>query len=135
MHKFWTPFLVSLLGFSLFFAWELSLVPGISGPPRPEATSLEISFTVLLILLLALNIGLFSWKKGRGVCPIGTKKATTTAGILGAVTLVCPVCVLVPASVLGISISLIFLTPFLPLLRLIAVILLGVSTWMLWPRS
>lgn len=70
-----------------------------------------------------------------GSCPMGIKSATGIAGVLGAVTLICPVCIVLPASLLGLGFVLTFLAPFLPLLRIIAIVLLAVCIWMLWPKG
>lgn len=120
---------------SLFFMWELGMIPQIPGPPRPAPTSGEIVFTIFLIILLSLNAGLLHWRKNTGGCPIGTKGATGIGGSLGALALLCPVCLLLPFSLFGISLSLAFLSPFLPLLRIIAAILLLTSAAMLWPKN
>ncbi len=133
---FWLPFLASLVIVGLFFGWELGLVNGLfPSLPRVPATNLDILFTIILGVLLSLTTGLTVWTTKRGSCPAGVKSATGIAGVLGAVTLFCPVCVVLPASLLGLGFVLTVLTPFLPLLRIIAIILLTVSIWMLRPRS
>ena len=132
---FWYPFFISMVGFMLFFAWELRMLPDvIPMPSRPAASGNEKLFALLILILLSLNIGLLQFRKKLGRCPIGASRATKLAGTISAAALICPACILVPFSLLGITVSLVFLTPFLPLLRVIAVILLMVSTKMLLPK-
>ena len=128
--RFWFWFSSTALLTGGFFAWELGVLP-LPSLPRPAPTHNEIFFTILLVFLLALNAGLLAWKQESGTCPIGTKKATGIAGTLGVITLLCPVCLLIPFTLFGATLSLAILSPFLPLLRMIALVLLGVSTWML----
>ena len=133
---FWKPFCVTAVLLSAFFAWELgyfgSLLPTL---PRPEPTQLELIFTVVLIALLAFDSGLVWYRLKRGNCPVGAKRASTIAGGLGVVTLLCPACLLIPISLFGITLSLSFLAPFLPLLRTVVLLLLTVSTILLWPKN
>lgn len=134
--SFWIPFVVTLAFTSLFFVWELGYVNRmLPSLPRPAAGTTDVAFTVVLGLLLSINAGLAVWQKRYGHCPRGVKRASSFAGLLGAVTLICPVCLLLPASLIGIGFVFTFLTPFLPLLRIVAVILLGVSGWMLRPKN
>lgn len=126
---FWRPFFISALLCSAFFAWEINFLP------RPEPTKFELLFTVVLVLLLSLNAGLAFYRMQCGTCPIGAKRASTIAGGLSIITLLCPACLLIPVSLFGISLSLTILTPFLPLLRGIVLLLLVVSTILLWPKS
>ena len=133
---FWQSSVISVVLLGIFFAWELNmLAPYISGPPRAAATDHELLFTGVLIVLLALNIGLLSWQKKHGTCDIGAKRASTIAGGIGALTLLCPACLILPISFLGVTFSLAVLAPYLPLLRIIAILLLGVSTVVLWPKK
>ena len=129
------PFLVSGALLSAFFAWELGyfgdLLPML---PRMEPSQTEILFTIAMILLLSLDSGLIFYRIKQGSCPVGARRATTIAGGLGVVALLCPVCLLIPVSLFGISLSLTLLAPFLPLLRVIVLFLLVVSTIMLLPR-
>ena len=133
---FWIYFLITAFVLSVFFAWELGylspLFPSIS---TMEPSGTDIAFAAILIFLLALNAGLFGYKKKKGSCPAGIKRATGLASLIGATALLCPVCILVPVSLFGISVSLVFLSPFIPLLRIIAFILLLGSTYMLWPKE
>lgn len=135
---FWTPFVLTLILTSAFFAWQLDLlqmlIPALPVLPRTPATPIDIFFTILLGLLLSLTAGLIVWNTREGSCPRGTKRATGVAGILGAITLFCPVCLVLPASFLGIGVIMTFLTSFLPLLRLVAVIVLIAAVWMMRPR-
>jgi hypothetical protein len=131
---FLAPFVISLILTGGFFAWELGAFPSLPHLLRPDPTDVELIFTTLIVFLIALNMGLLSVRKRMGTCPSGAKRATGIAGILGAAALLCPVCIAVPLSLLGVSISLAFLSPFVPLLRIIALLLLIVSTKMLWPR-
>lgn len=136
-HKnFWRPFVFSAIILSAFFAWELGymgdLLPRLA---RPEPTTLEIWYTVIMIALLSFDSGLIFFRIKKGTCPVGAKRASTIAGSLGVITLLCPVCLLIPVSLFGISLSISFLTPYLPLLRVIVLFLLIVSTLMLWPKK
>ncbi len=133
---FWLPFLVSLIVLGAFFGWELGLLNSIvPSLPRPPATETDIIFTVILGFLLSLTSGLVAWSSKMGSCPMSVKSATGIAGILGAVTLICPVCIVLPASLLGLGFVLTFLAPFLPLLRIIAIVLLVVCIGMLLPKK
>lgn len=132
---FWLPFSVSLVIIGVFFGWELGLLNGLfPSLPRPPATEADILFTVILGLMLSFTTGLGFWSNRNGSCPLSVKSATGIAGVLGAVTLICPVCIILPASLLGLGFILTFLAPFLPILRLIAILLLAVCIWMLWPK-
>lgn len=119
-----------------FFAWELGyfgdLLPRL---PRPEPDMFELVFTVVLIALLSFDSGLVWHRLKNGTCPVGAKRASTIAGGLGVITLLCPACLLIPISLFGITLSLSFLAPFLPLLRAIVMLLLVVSTILLWPKG
>jgi hypothetical protein len=90
---------------------------------------------IVLGLLLSFTTGLAVWNARNGNCPLGVKSATGVAGVLGAITLICPICIVLPASLLGAGFILTFLAPFLPLLRVIAIILLCTSIGMLWPKK
>lgn len=119
----------------IFFAWELGhLSPPLPLLLRPEATVTEIIFSVALSVLIALNAGLFTWRRRMGSCPVGVRRATGTAGLLGAIALLCPVCLALPATFLGLGFTFAVLTPFVPLIRVVALILLLVSTYLLWPK-
>ncbi len=132
---FWLAALPTALFAGAFFAWELGyLSPPLPLLPRPVPTGGELIFAVALSLLLALNAGLLNWQRAYGSCPLGTRRASGLAGAMGALALLCPVCILVPFTLFGLSISLAFLSPFIPLLRLISILLLAVSTWVLRPR-
>lgn len=132
----WEIGLLWIAALSVLFSWELNLFsPLLPGPPRPPTTNAEVAFTMLLIALLGLNMGLFSYRKRAGTCPIGTRRANSVAGSLGLFALLCPVCLALPLSAIGISVSLTVFAPFIPLLRVLALLLLLVSTSVLWPRK
>jgi len=134
--NFWRPLLLSALSLGVFFAWELGyfgdMLPRLS---RPEPTQFELIYTAVLVALLSFDAGLVFFRIKLGTCPVGAKRASTVAGSLGIVTLLCPACLLIPLSLFGISLSLSFLAPFLPLLRVVVMFLLIVSTIMLWPKN
>ena len=132
--QFWAYFTPTGVTLALLFAWELGMLP-LPSPPRPEPTDSEILFVIILIVLLAFSAGLLGWQKKYGACPIGARRASGVAGVIGMVTLLCPVCVLVPLSLFGISISLLFLAPFLPLMRIIALLIAITSIKLLWPKK
>lgn len=134
-NAFWKWAIAAGLLCSMFFAWELGAFPSVPSPPRPAVTNGEIIFTAVLIALIALNAGLFNWRRKNGTCPIGTRRASGLGGTMGAVALLCPLCLLLPISLFGVSISLAFLGPFIPLLRTIALALLLGSTALLMPRK
>ena len=134
--EFWLWFFISGILMGLFFAWELgafgAFLPSL---PRPTPTPFEDVFTGSLVFLIALDSGLFAWQRVYGTCSLGASRATKVAGAIGAVTLLCPACLLIPISILGVSLSITFLAPYLPLLRLIALVLLVTSTVLLWPST
>ncbi len=132
---FWTGFLVSATLLTFIFAWELGILPVLPVLPRPEPTRFELWYTALMIALLSFDSGLVLYRIKQGTCPIGAKRASTIAGSLGVITLLCPACLLIPISLFSITLSLTFLTPYLPLLRIIVLLLLIVSTSMLWPKK
>ncbi len=129
MKHFLKAFALSAIILSAFFAWEINYLP------RPEPTQLELVFTIIMIALLSLDSGLIWFRLKQGTCPVGAKRASTIAGGLGIVTLLCPACLLIPISLFGITLSLTFLSPFLPLLRAVVLLLLIVSTILLWPKN
>ena len=133
---FLAPFAASIIVLGLLFSWELGFLDTLfPSPTRPPATTADIFFMLLLGLLLSFTTGLAVWNARNGSCPLSVKSATGIAGVLGAMTLLCPVCIVLPASLLGIGFALAFLAPFLPLLRVIAIILLCTSIGMLWPKK
>lgn len=120
----------------LFFAWELGAFREmVWSLPRPEPTQTEILYTGLIIILISFASGLAGFRMKQGTCPIGARNASAMAGALGVVTLLCPVCLLLPFSLFGLSMSLALLSPYLPLLRVITLVLLGVSVILLWPKQ
>lgn len=133
---FWLSFCICAALLGIFFSWELGLIGDLLPRlPRPEPTQEEILFTTAIIVLLSFNTGLIFFRIKEGSCPIGARRASTIAGGLGVITLLCPVCLLIPVSLFGMSLSLLPLVPYLPLLRVIVLFLLIVSTLMLWPRN
>ncbi len=132
---FWTCFLVTFAVATLFFGWELRLVP-LPFPmlPRAPATSLDYAFAGGLICLLSLASGLFAWQQRYGSCPVGVKRTFGIAGMLGGLALLCPVCLALPGLLLGIGTIIAVLGPFLPLLRLLALVFAGVAVFLLWPK-
>ena len=133
--SFWLPFTITLCAAGTLFLWELNLLPLLPAPVRPPATEWELVFTGLLVLLIAFNAGLVAWRSQMGTCPVGVKRATGLGGTIGFVALFCPVCLVLPASVLGLGALLAMLTPFLPLLRIIALVILGGALFLLWPKD
>jgi hypothetical protein len=132
---FWAPFLLCLIVTGVLFAWELGFLYGyVPSLTRLPATTIEKVFTGVLLFLLSLNAGLASWQTHKGSCPIGAKRATGIAGMIGAISILCPVCLMLPASLIGASIFFAFVAEYLPLLRIVAVILLVISATMLWPK-
>ena len=135
--RFWIATIVALIATGLLFAWEMNLLEniGLTGPPRYEPTTREMILTSVITLLFSLNVGLLVWSKRYGVCPVGSKRATGAAGAFGFLALICPVCVLWSVGFLGLSLSLAFLTPFVPLIQVVAIILLGVNLFLLLPKN
>ncbi len=135
--RFWLVFAVAGVVFGLLLLWESGAFAGAiySLPRAAPLTTSETLFAVAIVLLLAFNSGLFAWQQKEGTCPIGTRRATSAAGALGAITLVCPVCLLIPVSILGTGLTLSLLAPYLPLLRFLSLVLLVVSAVKLWPHE
>ena len=127
--RFWIATLIAFLTTCLFFSWELGLlnVVGLTGPPRFTLTTRDIAASISIAVLFSLNIGLIAWRQHYGTCPAGTKRAATGAGLLGAIALLCPTCIILPIGIAGISLSLAFLAPFIPLIQIIALIMLTAS--------
>jgi len=134
--SFWFPFMIALAVLSMFFLWELGMLHlALPMLPRIRTTALDLTFTGILWILLSFTIGLAVWRNRETSCPIGVKRATGVAGILGAVSLLCPICIALPVSLLGVSLTLSFLSPFVPLLRVIAIVVLVTAVSLLWPRK
>ena len=134
--SFWFPFAIALAVLSVFFLWELGMLHlALPMLPRIRTTALDLTFTGILWILLSFTIGLAVWKNREGSCPIGVKRATGVAGVLGAVSLLCPICIALPVSLLGVRLTLSFLSPFVPLLRVIAIVVLVTAVSLLWPRK
>ena len=135
--RFWKATLIALLATGLLFAWELNaLAPlGLAGPPRMQATTREVVMTIIIVFLFSVNVGLIAWQKQFGTCPAAAKGVTGVAAGIGALALLCPACLLVPLGVAGISLTLGFLVPYVPLLQIIAIILLGANLLLLIPQK
>ncbi len=134
--SFWFPFLIALAVLSLFFLWELGILHTVAPSlPRIRTTVLDLTFTGILWILLSFTIGLAAWRNRETSCPIGVRRATGVAGVLGAVSLLCPICIALPVSLLGVSLTLSFLSPFVPLLRVIAIVVLVTAVSLLWPKK
>lgn len=135
-RSFWIAFAATAVVTGIFFLWELGmLAPWIPSLPRATTTPIDIIFSIAIGLLLSLNAGLTAWALQKGHCPIGARNASGIAAVIGAVALLCPICIAVPLTLFGIGFSLALLAPFLPLLRVVALILLAASLWMLWPKG
>lgn len=134
-RDFLTPFLLSLVVLGIFFTWELGYIPVLPQIPRVEPSAGDHFFTAILIFLMSFDLGLFAWRRHHGSCPVGTRRATGIAGAAGTLALLCPVCLLLPASIFGVSISLAFLANYIPLLKIIAIIILAVNSALLWPKK
>lgn len=133
---FWGWFLATLAVTGVFFAWELRLVElPLPTLPRVPATAFELSYTAALTLLLSLASGLFGWRRRYGSCPVGVKRSVGLAGMLGGIALLCPVCLALPVTLLGVSTLIAVISQFLPLIRIIAVLFVGMAIWLLWPAS
>jgi len=134
--SFWLPFLISLAVLSLFFLWELGrLQLFIPSLPHLPTTPVNLAFTAALWFLLSFTTGLAVWRNRETSCPVGVKRATGIAGALGALSLLCPVCIALPASLIGLGTTLAFLGPFVPLLRVIAIVVLLTAVMLLWPKK
>lgn len=133
-RAFWVFSLSSLAITSMFFAWELRLIPLPYELPRAPASSFELAYTALLTLLLSFAAGLFGWQRRFGACPVGIKRTVGVAGTLGCLALLCPVCLALPGLLLGIGTLIAILGQFLPLIRLLAILFAMVAIWMLWPK-
>lgn len=134
--SFWFPFLIALAVLSVFFLWELGILHTVVPTlPRIATTTIDLTFTGVLWILLSFTIGLAVWRNKETSCPLGVKRATGVAGALGAVSLLCPICIALPVSLLGVSLTLSFLSPFVPLLRVIAIVVLLTAISLLWPKK
>ncbi len=131
--RFWIFCLGAMLIVGAFFAWQLGFLNpiGLHGPARIPFTAQELVMSVLITLLLGFNAGLYAWKRHAGSCPRGTRRASGAATALGAAALLCPVCAAGSLPLFGAVIGLGFLTPFVPLLQIIALVLLTASAFLL----
>ncbi len=132
---FWAWFVVVFAVAGLFFAWELRLVPLPYELPRVPATPFELIYTATLTLLLSVAAGLFGWRRQNGSCPIGVKRSVGLASMLGGLALLCPVCLALPITFIGLGTAFAILGQFLPLIRIIAVLFALIAIWLLWPRA
>ncbi len=133
---FWIAFIFTGGITALFFAWEIDLLsPLLPGPVRVPVNTEELLFTTLIVLFIAFNAGLFAWQRRNGSCPSGVRRATGVSTVFGGLALLCPVCTAIPFTLIGLSISFGFLIPFLPLLRMITVLILATVLYLLWPRN
>lgn len=132
---FWTPFAVTLVVTALFFAWELGVfIQYLPSFPRPSILPSEFAFTATLSVLLAFDIGLVVWHSRFGSCPRGVKRVSGFATVLGAITLICPLCVLLPTSLIGVGAVLSLMSMHMPALRIVSIGLLLATAIMLWPK-
>lgn len=133
---FWRWFVIACVLTGVSLAWEMNaFTPWLPGPIRPPVTGEERIFSAIIVLLIGFDAGLYGWHKRFASCPVGVRRATGLGGAFGALALLCPACTLIPIALLGTSVTLGFLTPFLPLLRIVAVIILAAVASMLWPRK
>lgn len=122
---FWRWTISGGVASGLLMAWSVGgLERWLWTPPRPPATAGEIAFSSALALLLAIVAGLVGVRMREGSCPRGARRATGIAGILGFVSLLCPVCLALPLSLFGGAVTLALLSPFAPLLQLFALLVL-----------
>jgi len=134
--SFWIPFVIALAVLSLFFLWELGMLHfALPMLPRIPTTPLDLTFTGILWIMLSFTTGLAVWRNRETSCPVGVKRATGIAGALGALSLLCPICIALPVTLLGFSLTLSFLAPFVPLLRIIAIVVLATAISLLWPKK
>jgi hypothetical protein len=131
---FWLPFAGMLLLSGGFVLWELGYLAFLPSPVRVAPAPAERGFAIALVLLLSLNTGLAAWRTRHGTCPVGTKRAVGIGGGAGVIALLCPVCLILPFSILGLGTFLALLAPFIPLLQIVAIILLLAALSLLWPR-
>lgn len=132
---FWIPFAITLVVAALFFAWELGVfIQYLPSFPRPSVLPSEFAFTTILSALLAFDIGLAVWHSRFGSCPRGVKRVSGFATVLGALTLICPLCILLPTSLIGVGTILSLMSVHMPALRIVSIGLLFVTAIMLWPR-
>jgi hypothetical protein len=135
-RRFWIAFVVTFVVTLCVSAWETGLLAQwIPTPLRPPPDTGEWTFAGVIIVLMSLNVGLYAYRRAADSCPVGTKRATGLAGMLGAATLLCPACTVLPLTILGTTATLGILSPFLPLLRIVSLVLLAGSLWLLWPKK
>ena len=134
--RFWCGALIALTGTGLLFAYELNMLSiiGLEGPPRSMSHEWETVLAVIIALLFSMNVGLIAWHRKQGTCPVGVRRAAGAAGILGAIALLCPVCLALPIGIASVAVVLVLLGPFVTLLQVSAIVLLGAGLWLLIPR-
>lgn len=116
-----------LIGFVYAILAELIPIPNLNSSIRMiPFTSLDAIFLIVFPLIAGVTIAFYfynSKNRAKGVC-------TTSSGIfLGLLTGVCPYCPIVLLLLIGMSISIQFLSPIFPYLRIISLSLLLVSLY------
>ncbi len=95
----------------------------------------ETVLAIIIALLFSMNIGLIAWHRKQGTCPVGVRRSAGAAGILGAIALLCPVCLALPIGIASVAAALVLLGPFVTLLQVSAIVLLCAGLWLLVPRT
>jgi len=131
-NTFWKSAIIATVVAAVLFLWLLGAFSGVIwSPPRPAPDTLEWVFTIALIALIGLNVGLMSYQNKHGSCPIGAKRASKIGGTVGAIALVCPACIAVPLSIAGLGTALSLFATFLPILQIISIVLMLMSAIMI----
>jgi hypothetical protein len=135
--RFWIATSIAFVIIGLLFAWELNILQiiGLSGPLRYETSTRDLLASSTITVLFSFSIGLIAWRQRYGSCPTSAKGATGAAGFLGALALICPACIALPVGIASFSVSLAFLSPFVPLFQLIAIIILCTSCYISLPKK
>lgn len=140
-HWYFTPIFIrsaatTAFVFGLFVLWQLGFFRSIVySLPRGNPSWYEYVFATALIIMVSANVGLLRWQKHFGHCPVGNKRASGIASILGAFALVCPACVVVPFTLFGSSIILSTFSPYIPMIQIVSLVLLGISIVLLIPKQ
>ncbi len=122
---FWQWAVVAMLAGLLLIGWESGFFAAwIWSPPRPPVGKGEIAFSMVLVALLGVVAGLIGARLREGSCPRGVRRAAGVASALGALSLLCPVCLALPLSLFGGAVTLALLSPFAPLFQLLAILVL-----------
>jgi hypothetical protein len=136
LNTFWKPAVIATAIAAILFLWLLGTFNGVIwSPPRPAPDMLEWLFTIALIILIGLNVGLMSYQRKHGSCPIGAKRASRIGGTIGALALVCPACIAVPLSIAGLGTALSLFATFLPMLQVVSIVLMVMSAVILAKKS